>query len=117
MAHPKFWNVMGIDSETGLRMVPMKVDSDEGLRPMNIRAYQGEKLRGYFDRLLNRSFLQRTVDIFQASNLGGNHRVLSVAPILLQKGQFQKSGVSGYVVLGCSVDFFQEPKEQYVPYY
>ena len=117
LAHPKFWNVTGIDPVSGLRMTPMKMDSDEGLHPINVRSYQGDKLKSYFDRLLNRSFLQKSVDIFQASNLGGNHRVLSVAPILLQKGQFQKSGVLGYVVLGCSVDYFQEPKEQYVPYY
>lgn len=117
LAHPKFWNVMGIDPSTGIRAEPMEVDTDEGSRPINIRKYQGQKLKIYFDRLLNRSFVQKSVDIFQASNLGGNNRVLSVAPILLQKGQFLKPGVFGYVVLGCSVDYFEEPKEQYVPYY
>ena len=95
----------------------MQSDSDEGKHPINIRAYRGEKLKTYFDRLLTRSFLQQSVDIFRASNLEGSNRVLSVAPILINKGQFQKTGVFGYVVLGCSVDYFEEPKEQYVPYY
>lgn len=117
IAHPKFWNVLGIDPATGQRAVPMQSDSDEGKHPINIRAYRGEKLKTYFDRLLTRSFLQQSVDIFRASNLEGSNRVLSVAPILINKGQFQKTGVFGYVVLGCSVDYFEEPKEQYVPYY
>ncbi len=117
IAHPKYWNVTGVDPKTFLRMRPMELDSDEGTHPINIQHYRGEKLRTYFQRLLNRSFLQKTVDIFQASNLGGGNRVLSIAPIILQKGQFQKSGVYGYVILGCSVDYFEEPKEQYVPYF
>lgn len=117
MTHPKFWNVMGIDTKSGLRAEPMRVDSDEGLKPINIKAYQGERLKTYFDRLLTRSFLQSSVDIFRASNLRGSHRVLSVAPILVNKGQYQKTGVFGYLVLGCSVDYFEEPKEHYAPYY
>jgi hypothetical protein len=117
LAHPKYWNVEGIDRKTGLRARPMELDSDEGSHPLNVRAYRGEKLRPYFDRLLNRSFLQKSVDIFKAFNLAGSSRVLSVAPILLNKGQFQKNGVFGFVILGCSVDYFEEPKDQYVPYY
>ncbi len=117
IAHPKFWHVMGIDPLNGNRATPMMTDSEEGVHPINIRAYRGDKLKSYFERLLNRSFLQSGVDIFRASNLEGSHRVLSVAPILLHKGQFHKNGVFGFVVLGCSVDYFEEPKEQYVPYY
>lgn len=117
VAHPKHWHVTGIDRTTGRRALPMKVDSDEGSRPLNIVAYQGDRLREYFERLRTRSFLQKNVDIFEAPNLKGTSRVLSVAPILLSKGQFQKSGVFGYVVLGCNVDYFEEPREQYVPYY
>lgn len=117
IAHPKYWHVTGIEQATGKRAVPMKTDSDEGKHPLNITAYQGERLKEYFERLRTRSFLQKSVDIFEAPNLRGTNRVLSVAPILLSKGQFQKSGVFGYVILGCSVDYFEEPKERYVPYY
>ena len=117
IAHPKFWNVMGFDPKTGGRAEPMKNDAEDGTHPINIRAYQGEKLNSYFRRLLTRSFLQQSVDIFRAPNLEGSNRVLSVTPILLNKGQFQRTGVFGYLVLGCSVDYFEEPKEQYVPYY
>jgi len=117
IAHPKFWNVTGFSQDSGLRVPPMRLDADEGKHPINIRSYQGERLKDYFDRLLNRSFLQRTVDIFEAANLGGSNRVLSVAPILLQKGQYRANGIFGYVVLGCSVENFEAPKEQYSPYY
>jgi len=117
IAHPKFWNVTGISPVTGSRMLPMRVDTDEGTHPINVKSYRGERLKSYFDRLLNRSFPQKSVDVFQASNLGGSSRVLSVAPILLEKGQYRAEGLFGYVVLGCSVDFFEDPKEQYVPYY
>ncbi len=117
LAHPKYWHVAGIDRLSGTKAVPMKTDEDEGKHPLNVIAYQGERLRTYFERLRTRSFLQKSVDIFEASNLKGTTRVLSVAPVLLSKGQFQKSGVFGYIVIGCSVDYFEEPKEQYVPYY
>ncbi len=117
IAHPKFWNVSGFSPLTGFRVESMQIDADEGEHPINIRSYRGERLKTYFDRLLNRSFLQRSVDVFQASNLGGSNRVLSVAPILMQKGQFRTTGIFGYVILGCSVDYFEAPKEQYVPYY
>lgn len=117
IAHPKFWNVTGISPANGERVLPMELDSDEGKRPINIKMYRGERLRTYFDRLKNRSFPQNSVDIFKASNLGGSHRVLSVAPILLQKGQFRTHGTFGYIILGCSVDNFEAPKEQYAPYY
>lgn len=117
IAHPKYWHVTGVDRSTGKRAIPMKADSDEGKHPLNIAAYQGERLKEYFERLRTRSFLQKSIDIFEAPNLRGTNRVLSVAPVLLSKGQFQRSGVFGYVVLGCSVDYFEEPKERYVPYY
>lgn len=117
IAHPKYWHVTGIDQAMGKRAVPMRTDSDEGKHPLNVVAYQGERLKDYFERLRTRSFLQKSVDIFEAPNLRGTNRVLSVAPILLSKGQFQKSGIFGYIILGCSVDYFEEPKEKYVPYY
>lgn len=117
IAHPKYWHQAGIDRQTGEYMPPMKTDTDEGKRPLHIREYQGERLKWYFDRLLKRSFLQKGVDIFRAPNLGGVNRVLSVAPIYLSKGQFEKSGVFGHVIMGCNVEYFEEPTEKLVPYY
>ena len=117
LTHPKTWHVTGFDRTTAARVTPMKVDADEGSHPLNVQKYQGERLRDYFERLLKRSFLQKSVDIFQASNLKGTNRVLSVAPILTNRGQLKQSGVYGYVILGCNVDYFEEPKEKYVPYY
>lgn len=117
LAHPKPWHVMGIDRHTGKRMEPVRIDSDEGKHPLNVKAYAGEKLRDYFDRLIKKSFTQRSIDIFRAPNLQGTLRVLSVAPILFSKGQYQKSGIFGHVITGCNVDFFEEPKERLVPYY
>jgi len=40
-----------------------------------------------------------------------------VAPILFSKGQFKETGIFGHVVTGCSVDYFEEPKEKFLPYY
>lgn len=117
VAHPKYWHVTGISHETGKRMIPMKTDEDEGQKPLNLKAYQGERLRNYFDRLLTRSFIQKSPELFEAPNLRGTNRVISVAPILLNKGQYQQAGIYGHVIIGCAVDYFEEPKEQYVPYY
>lgn len=117
LVHPKYWHVVGVDRTTGKPQTPIKKDSDEGAHPINIAAYQEGKLREYFDRLLKVSFPQRSVDIFKASNLSGMHRILSVAPILYSKGQFAKLGTFGHVIIGCSVQHFEEPKERIVPYY
>jgi hypothetical protein len=117
LTHPKYWHAMGIDPNTGGYVSPVRQDSDQGTHPLNVLAYQGEKLKAYFERLRTRSFRQKSVDIFQAPNLKGTNRVLSVAPVLLHQGQFAETGIFGHVIVGCSVDYFEEPKEQYVPYY
>jgi hypothetical protein len=117
IAHPKYWHMAGVDRQTGEPVRPMRTDDDEGTHPLNIVAYQGERLKSYFDRLLKHSFQQKTVDIFQGVNLNGMIRVLSVAPVELEMGQFRTSGVFGHVVVGCAVDYFEEPKEKVVPYY
>jgi len=117
ISHPKYWHVIGIDKKTGKRVAPMRTDADDGKHPIRIAAYESGKLKAYFDRLLTRSFVQQTVDIFQSPNLRGAIRVLSVAPILLSIGRFKKTGVFGHVITGCSVDYFEEPKEKVIPYY
>ncbi len=117
IAHPKYWNVFGIDKSTGKWIEPMRTDQQDGQHPINISAYQGEKLRDYFKRLLNVSFVQEGVDVFQASNLRGVIRVLSVAPIRLALAQYKETGIFGHVVAGCHVDYFEEPKEKLIPYY
>lgn len=117
IAHPKYWNSVGVDRKTGEFVPTMQNDNDEGTRPINIAKYQSGKLKEYFERLLTRSFVQKAIDIFQAPNLTGTNRVLSVAPIFLSKGQFKETGVFGHVVIGCSVEYFEVPKEHLVPYY
>ncbi len=117
VAHPKYWHVTGISRETGKRMHSMKTDEDEGKLPLNLKSYQGERLKNYFERLLTRSFIQKVPDLFEAPNLRGTNRIISVAPILLSKGQFQQTGIYGHIIIGCAFDYFEEPREQYVPYY
>lgn len=117
IAHPKYWHVYGHDRATGKVVLPIEFDSEDGHRPMNIARYRGEKLRQYFNRLLKLSFASKSVDIFSAPNLKGTNRVLATAPILFSEGQFQSSGVFGYVVTGCNVDYYEDPKEQAIPYY
>jgi hypothetical protein len=117
IVHPKVWHSTGVDRKTGRRVLPIVNDSDEGTHSLNIEQYRGERLREYFNRLLTKSFVQKAVDIFEATNLKGVSRVLSVAPILLNKAQFRKTGVYGHVIVGCSIEYFEEPREQYVPYY
>lgn len=117
IVHPKYWHQAGIDRSTGNWMPPMKVDADEGKKFLSISAYQGSRLKNYFDRLMKVSFQTKGVDIFQAPNLGGTLRVLSVAPIFLSKGQFKTTDVFGHVIIGCNVEYFEEPSEKLVPYY
>ena len=117
VAHPKYWHAYGVSRETGEPIAPMRSDGDEGAHPLNVVAYEGLRLKTYFDRLLKHSFQQKTVDIFQGVNLGGTIRVISVAPINLDKGQFRTTGVFGHVLVGCALDYFEEPKEKTVPYY
>jgi hypothetical protein len=117
IAHPRYWHVTGIDRNTGGKVEPIRSDADTGTHRLNVSEYQGEKLKEYFKRLLNRSFQHKSVDMFRAPNMLGTNRVISVSPILLSRGQFKTSGVFGHVSVGCNVDYFEEPKERFVPYY
>lgn len=117
ITHPHYWKAEGIDRKTGEWVSPMIDDADNGQHPINIGAYQRGVLREYFQRLLNVSFKQKGVDIFQAPNLAGTSRILSVAPILTDKGQFKETGIFGHVIIACNVEYFEEPKEMIVPYY
>jgi len=117
IAHPRYSHVTGIDRNTGGRVEPVKTDADTGTHRLNVSEYQGEKLKEYFKRLMTRSFQHKSVDMFRAPNMGGTNRVISVSPILLSRGQFKQSGVFGHVAVGCSVDYFEEPKERFVIYY
>jgi hypothetical protein len=118
IVHPKPSFVRGIDRTTGLPVPPMKTDADEGTHPLNIQAYQSGRLKDFFDRLLQLSFVPVAgVDIFHAPNLAGASRILSVAPIAYSKSSVKKVGVFGWVIIGCNVDYFEEPKERVVPYY
>lgn len=117
LLHPKSWHVAGVDPKTMQWVAPVRQDSDTGNARLNVAEYQGEKLREYFRRLISKSFVQRSVDIFRAPNLGGTNRVLSVAPVSLKLGQYEAKGIFGHVIVGCNVDYFEEPNEQVVPYY
>jgi hypothetical protein len=117
LIHPKSWHVAGVDEATGQPVAPMKEDADEGMRPLNLLGYKTGILRPYFDRLLNESFPRNSVDIFEAKNLGGTSRVLSVVPVFLSEGQFLKTGLFGHLIVGCALDYFREPKEKRQPYY
>ena len=117
IAHPKYWHVMGFDRKTGKAVPWMQTDSDDGRLPLNVARYRSGKLRPYFDHLLNTSFASKQVDIFSAINLKGTHRVLATAPILFEEGQFKKSGIFGFVITGCNIDHYDDPKERSAPYY
>ena len=115
--HPKYWDEAGIDKKTGKWVTPMQTDEDDGTHPINIAAYKGKKLKSYFDRLMTKSFTQNALDIFQALNLVGTIRVVSVVPIAFSRGQFEQEGLFGHALIGCNVDYFEEPKERFIPYY
>lgn len=117
IAHPKVWHIYGYDRKTGLPVPPMETDAQDGSRPLNIAQYREGKLRNYFDRLLKHSFASDRVDIFSAVNLKGTNRILATAPILFSDGQFEGVGIFGHVITGCNVDYYEDPKEQAIPYY
>lgn len=117
LAHPKTWHMMGLDPSTGEPMAPMRTDAEAGQRPLNFGAYQDGRLRPYFDRLFTRSFKEPDVDVFEAANLSGMLRVVSVVAVSLDSKIFEQKGPFGYVGVGCALEHFQEPEERLVPYY
>ncbi len=117
LAHPKPWHVMGIDRQTGQALPPMRNDADAGKRPLNFTLYQEGVLRPYFDRLLERSFKASEVDVFQAANLSGTIRVISIAPIIPDSEVFGLKGPFGYAGVGCALEYFEEPEPRLIPYY
>jgi hypothetical protein len=119
IAHPLYWHITGLNPlfKNGQRMLPMVTDEEAGLKPLNIKKYQKGKLKKYFDRLLSQSFPREEVDIFESTNLGGASRVLSVIPIYLNPTYFLEQKLFGYAVVGCSLEYFEQPEERQKPYY
>jgi len=117
IAHPKHWHIYGIDKKSGNIALPMIQDEDEGFKRLNITLYKGKKLKKYFYRLLNESLVKKDIDIFRASNLKGKNHVYTVAPIFVNEGQFNKTAPWGHVVIGCSIEFFEEPTKVVPTYY
>ncbi len=117
ISHPHYWNEAGIDPATGTWAVPLKTEQEAGTHPVQVSAYEKGRLKEYFQRLLNISFATNAVDIFRAPNLRGTNRVLSVAPIPFNKGQFKASGIFGHVIVACNIEYFEEPKSRFVPDY
>lgn len=118
ITHPMPWHQAGIDRITGTWKVPLKTDDEVGKAPINIQAYAGERVRDYFRRLLDVSFKTQGVDLFKAPNMSGVQRVISVSPIQLSTGQFAKTDKAfGWTMVGCAIEYFEEPRERLVPYY
>ena len=117
IAHPKYWHVAGVEKESGLAVTPVRTDADEGTHPLNVAAYREGALKEYFERLLKSSFTRPGADIFEAPNLAGTKRVLTVVPIPLKEGQFAATGVFGHLIVGCGVEYFEQPTEHWLPYY
>jgi hypothetical protein len=107
--HPKYWHIPGMNPNTDTSVNPALVDKQIGYGPLNLKLYQGEKLKSYFNRLLNVSFRLKGVDLFRAPNLTGRTRVLSVAPLKFSFDGIKKT--LGHVIVGCNVEQFEEPKE------
>lgn len=118
IVHPKHWHVPGINPTTDTWVAPFVTDEQEGEGPLSVKNYRGNKLRQYFQRLLNVSFKQNNVDMFRAANLKGTQRILSVAQVFITQPNIKEAQkVFGHVVIGISVEYFEEPIEKYVPYY
>lgn len=120
ITHPMPWHQAGIDRATGTWKAPLKNDDEVGKAPINIATYAGERVRDYFHRLVDVSFKTQGVDIFKAPNLAGIQRVISVSPIQVEAGQYlhdDKSRPFGWTMVGCAVEYFEEPRERLVPYY
>lgn len=117
VTHPYYPHVMGIDRATGDWRRPMRTDDEMGKNPINLAAYENGRMKLYFERLLRIPLESTGVEIFQAPNLAGTARVLSVAPVQLSHGQYKDSSLFGHAIVGCSMEYFEEPKEKFVPYY
>lgn len=122
ITHPMPWHQAGIDRATGTWKTPLKTDDEVGKAPINIGAYAGERVREYFRRLVDVSFKTQGVDVFKAPNMAGIQRVISVSPIQLSSGQFAANAPDsaspfGWTMVGCAVEYFEEPRERLVPYY
>jgi hypothetical protein len=118
ITHPMPWHQAGIDRTTGTWRAPLKSDDEVGQAPINIGVYTGERVREYFRRLLDVSFKTQGVDLFKAPNMAGVQRVISVSPIRVASGQFESGERPfGWTMVGCAVEYFEEPRERLVPYY
>jgi len=109
IAHPKFWDIRGLDRHG--RLVPPYTEESspelvaQGIIPFNL-FYAGFIHPNY--PVAARAVLEGRSGVVDVTNVGGSRKIMAYAPIAYDHGEFARRGIFGGVTIGAEVMQFHK---------
>jgi nitrogen fixation/metabolism regulation signal transduction histidine kinase len=109
IAHPKFWDIRGLD-RSGRLVTPYTAESSpelvaRGVIPFNL-FHAGFIHPNY--PVAARAVLEGRSGVVDVTNIGGSRKIMAYAPIAYDRGDFARRGVFGGVTIGAEVNQFHK---------
>ncbi len=108
IAHPKYWDIRGLDPRTGELVPPYTAESspqlvEKGIIPFNL-FHAGFVHANY--PVVAESVLAGRSGVVDVTNIGGAQKIMAFAPIEFDRGNFSETGIFGGVTIGAEVRQF-----------
>lgn len=110
IAHPKYWDVRGFDSDGTLVPAYTENTSEEDKRlgrlPFNL--FEAAFIHPNYPRAAE-AVRRGETGIFDTTNIGGSKKIMAYAPIHYSRGDYGKYQVFGGITIGAEVQYFHQP--------
>ncbi len=108
IAHPKFWDIRGLDPRTGDLVPPYTAETsrdlvEKGIIPFNL-FHAGFVHKNY--PVVAEAVLAGRSGVADVTNVGGAEKIMAFAPIEFEYGEFSRTGIFGGVTIGAEVKQF-----------
>ncbi len=108
VAHPKYWDIRGLDPRTGELVPPYTAASspqlvEKGLIPFNL-FHAGFVHANY--PVVAEAVLAGRSGVVDVTNVGGAEKIMAFAPIEFDRGEYAGKGIFGGVTIGAEVRQF-----------
>ncbi|ALC17071.1 signal transduction histidine kinase [Desulfuromonas soudanensis] len=110
IAHPKYWDIRGLD-RSGRLVPPYRAgSSEEDIRLGNIpyNLYQAGFIHPNYP-LVAEAVLEGRSGVVDVTNVGGSRKIMAYAPIPFASGEYGRHGFFGGVTIGAEVRVFHKP--------
>lgn len=110
IAHPKYWDIRGFDSDGSLVPAYTEETTEEekrrGRLPFNL--LQAAFIHPNYPRAAE-AVRRGEIGVVDTTNIGGSKKIMAYAPILYSQGDYAKYRIFGGITIGAEVDYFHQP--------